>query len=275
MRKLFELLSNYHPFLLFLLLEGLCLFMITESQFFQRTRILHSANFLGGSLFSYKSGFTEYLDLKEQNDSLAKMNSELLKQQFGELVIENAVSDTIRDTTFRQLYHFQSARVINNTTNKQYNYMTVNRGQNSGIGVDMGVMSKDGIVGKVRFISANYASVMSLLNKDFTIPAKIKKNNTFGPISWDGRSSELMQLKDITESVDVRKGDTIVTSGHSTLFPENIPIGMVEKVEMQPGNLFHNIEVRPFAKMNSVKHVFVIDFVDKEELRALEAQQDE
>lgn len=273
MRKLLELLSYYHPFLLFLLLEGLCLFMITESQFFQRTRILHSANFLSGNLFSFKSGFTEYLDLKEQNDSLAKMNAQLLKQQFSELVIEKAVSDTIRDTTFSQLYHFQSARVINNSTNKQYNYMTVNRGTSSGVGVDMGVMSKDGVVGKVRFISANYASVMSLLNKDFTIPAKIKKNNTFGPISWDGRSPDLLQLKDITESVNVRKGDTIVTSGHSTLFPENIPIGLVERVEMQPGNLFHNIEVRPFAKMNSVKHVFVIDFVDKEELKALEAQQ--
>ncbi len=275
MRKLLELLSYYHPFLLFLLLQAVCFLMINQSQHFQRTRIMHAANFAGGSLFSQKSNFTDYLDLRAQNDSLAKMNALLLDQQFLQASLEFSEADTIRDTIYQQLYHFQSAKVLNLSTHKQYNYMTINRGSKDGVEVDMGVMTKDGVVGKVQFVSANYASVMSLLNKKCTVPAKIKKNNTSSPVSWDGRSSEFVQLNFVTESVNVRQGDTIVTSGFSSIFPENIPVGIVEAVDLQAGENFHDVDVRPFTDLGRVKHVYVIDFVDKEEIKSLEVLENE
>jgi rod shape-determining protein MreC len=169
-------------------------------------------------------------------------------------------------------YKFIPARVINNTVNKQYNYFTLNKGSRQGIMPDQGIIAENGVVGVINNVSDSYSTGISLLNKRLKISAKIKKNNYFGSISWEGPSYRYVQLNEIPPHVEVAYGDTIVTSGSSTYFPEGIMIGTVESCEIKGGDSFYTIRVKLAVDFKSITFVNVIQNYDKAEIMMLESR---
>ena len=67
-------------------------------------------------------------------------------------------------------------------------------------------------------VTPSYSTVMSLLNVRWMVPAKIARNNYFGTLSWDRKDYRKVFLSDIPFHVNVLTGDTVVTSGFSSLF---------------------------------------------------------
>ncbi|MBA7716510.1 hypothetical protein ES703_125583 [subsurface metagenome] len=184
----------------------------------------------------------------------------------------NPTTKYIPDTSLTdRKFDFIGARVINNSTNKQYNFITLNKGKRHGIQPGMAVICDNGIVGVVKESTENYSSVVSVLNREFFPNAMIKRNRYFGYIEWSGRRYDKVILKEIPVHVEVLSGDTIVTSGHSSIFPEGILIGTVEKFELAEG-IFYDITVDLSTDFKNLTNVLVAKNLIKEEQIQLEEE---
>jgi len=170
------------------------------------------------------------------------------------------------DTTFR----FTPARVINNSVNKQQNYITLNKGRKDGIKPDQGILSPQGIVGVVTSVSESYSTGLSLLNPRWSVSAKLQKSGFYGSLSWNGEDYQLLDLLEIPFHVKLAVGDTVVTSGHSSIFPEGLLIGVVEEYAQPEGENYYDIKVRLATNFKSIRYVEVIENLKKDELVNLE-----
>jgi rod shape-determining protein MreC len=167
-------------------------------------------------------------------------------------------------------YNIQAARIIKNSYANPDNYITINKGEDQGIEQDMGVITSKGILGIVERTTRNYASVQSILNSKSTINAKIKNTNYFGSLVWDGQHYNLVQLADIPRMVPVLVGDTIVTGAMSSIFPENIPIGTIQKYDLNESQSFYSIDVKLFNDMTNLNYVYIIQNKNRPEIIELE-----
>ena len=152
-----------------------------------------------------------------------------------------------------------------------YNYLTLDKGWEQGIRTEMGVISTDGVVGITIGVSKNFTSVMSVLNKNFHLSARLKKNNYFGTLSWEGTDYRYATLTEIPHHVDIQAGDTVITSGYSAIFPEGIPVGIVEKAELRDA-IFFTATVKLFTDFKHLVYVDIIGNLKKQEQRNLENQ---
>src|SRR5690606_24436759 len=162
------------------------------------------------------------------------------------------------------------SKIIHNSYSVHENYLTINSGTNQGVEPDMGVVNSNGIIGIVEKTSANYATVISVLNVKSQINAKIKKSNHFGSLVWNGKSTGYVQLIDVPPLASVRKGDTIVTGGQSVIFPANVNTGTISKIYIDNKTNYYTLDVRLFNDMTNLGHVYVIKNRDREEILELE-----
>lgn len=274
MRNLFLFIEKYRTFLLFLVLEGICLFLVFNFHRYHRSSFLNSANFFTGTVYAAYDNTAGYFRLKEINDSLMIENAELysklnksIRRPIGEEV-------EVCDSAVTQLYTYLSAKVINNTTRKSNNYITIDIGESDGVKKDMGVIGPNGVIGVVTNVSSHFSSIMSVLHKDCRISAKIKRSNYSGFVSWNGFDIKHVVLNGIPEHVSVEKGDTIVTSGFSSIFPEDVNIGIVEEYNIPKGSNFYNISLRLFTEFRQLRYVYVVNYLYKDEQKSLEALND-
>jgi rod shape-determining protein MreC len=211
----------------------------------------------------------EYVSLREENRQLIEENNKLYNLLKSSYRIPALTSFQLSDTVYKRHYLYIDTKVINNSTNKQYNYITLNKGKNHGIEPEMAVVSDKGIVGIVREVTNNYSSVMSLLNLKLKINGKIQRNDYFGPLSWTGKGHSKATLTDIPHHVEILVGDTIVTSGYSAIFPEGYMIGIVSDFKLKGGNYFE-ITVNLATDFKNLSNVQVIENLFREEQIELE-----
>src|ERR1700741_1453808 len=220
MRNLISFISRNHFFFLFLVLEVICIFLIVRNRSYQSSALLNSANAVSGSLYTAVANGKEYLLLKDENEKLAQENAVLrnmLKSSF-DIIPRNVF---IRyDTLYRKKYVYIMGKVINSTTNHRSNYLTLNIGANQGVQKDYAIVNSEGIVGVVKDVSPNFSTAISILHKDQKVICKVKKDGSYGPLSWDGADYRYATLTDIPTHVKLVPGDTIVTSALSDIFPE-------------------------------------------------------
>lgn len=274
MRDLFIFIEKYRSFLLFLVLEGICLVFIFNFHRFHKTSFLNTANFFTGTVYSSVNNTIGYFHLKEVNDSLRVENAKLHSQLSLSYRRISAAEKEICNSETQQIYSYIGAKVINNTTNKVNNYLTLDIGKKEGIQKNMGVIGPNGIVGVVTNVSQHFSSVMSVLHKDCRVSAKIKRSNYSGSVRWEGFDIHEAQLGGIPEHVAVEKGDTILTSGYSSIFPENVAIGVVEDYQIPKGSNFYNITLRLFTEFKQLHYVYVVNYLLKEEKTELESRND-
>ncbi len=254
--------------MLFLLLIIISLSLTIQSHSFHKSKVISSANFLSGGVYEKMNNVNEYFNLKIQNDELAKENARLKSLLFN-------LKDTTKLPEVDSIYGVKKidiiiSKVIKNSYNVHENYLTLNSGSKQGIKQDMGVINSLGIVGVIENTSANYSTVLSILNTTRPLNAKIKKSGHYGSLSWNGKSTGFIQLTDVPRLASVRKGDTIVTGGLSDIFPENINIGTIEKVLTDNETNFYTLDIRLFNDMTSLGYVYIIKNKDTPEIINLE-----
>ncbi|MCP4440103.1 MAG: rod shape-determining protein MreC [Aureispira sp.] len=273
MQRLFSFLLKFNSFFVFLLLEIIALFLFFSRNINSEKRaFISSANGLIGGLYEYSNKVSRYWNLAAVNDSLARENAQL------KMLLPNSKFDhlinggTKQDSLYQQQYQYTEAVVVKNTTNKPNNFITINRGINHKVRDNTGVINAtgQGIVGIVRKVSGNYASVMSILNKDIRISSKIKRNNYPGSLYWEGADTRYMRLESIPKHASIQTGDTIETSGYSITFPKGIMIGTVDSFWLPSGSNFYSINVQLVNDMNNVEYVYVVDDLMREERLTLE-----
>lgn len=264
MFKIIELFYRVRILLLFILLEIVAISIRTSKN--KDKLIAETSDSFSYSVLKFTSSFYDYFKLKEINRDLMHEN-ESLKNQLESL--HSSKEYILSDTNFIQ-YDYLAAKVINNSILKERNYITINKGSNDGIKSSMAIVNNNGVVGIVLGTSPNYSRIISVLNTNIKISAKLKNKLEFGSITWDGKSYEYLQLKEIPTHIEVNKGDTVVTNAYSSIFPENIMIGIVEKIEKSIGSNFLNIEVKTSTNFSNLSYVYAIENKLKEEKTNLE-----
>ncbi len=269
MRNLLNFLAKYSNLIVFLILEGIALYLLSTGNNYHNTRIVKGIRGVTRGVEQRVSNIRSYFRLREINQELAAENSslkstlEVLKNK------EDLLFFSVSDTIYQQQYTYTPAKVIDNSVNKQKNFFTIDKGEKHGLSVDMAVTSADGIAGVVVGCSKNFSVVMSLLNLDFRISARIKSNGYFGSLNWNGLSYKNAILNEIPQHVPVNVGDTIETTGFSTIFPEGIMIGTVSNYE-NPGGDFYVINVLLNTDFKRLNFVNVIGNMNKAEQLELE-----
>lgn len=261
---------NY-AFVLFLLLEGIALTLLFSHNSYQRSKYLNSSNRITGNIYQTYNSVIQYFQLASVNKKLAKENAELRTMLENQSTIVNAVDSVFASPEeIDTLYRFIPARIINNSVNHPFNYFTLNKGRDDGVKSDQGVISPDGIVGVVTHVSQSYAVGLSVLNSRWSISAMLQKNGYFGSLIWRDGDYTLADLTEIPLHVDVAPGDTIVTSGYSSVFPKGILIGTVEDFTRPDGENYYNIKVKLSTDFKALSYVEVIENEDKPEVEELE-----
>ena len=254
--------------MLFLLLMIIAISLTIQSHSYHKSKVISSANFFTGGVYEMTSNVEGYFNLKVQNEELAKENARLKGLLFN---IKDSTKvpnlDSIKGVKKTDII---ISKVIKNSYSNQVNFLTLNSGSNQGVKPEMGVINSLGIVGIVENTSANYSTVLSILNTESPLNAKVKKSNHIGSLTWNGKNTGFVQLTDVPRLATVRKGDTIVTGAQSTIFPENIGIGTIEKIYIDNETNLYMIDVRLFNDMTSLGHVYIIRNKDREEIINLE-----
>lgn len=274
MRNLWIFISKYNAFFFFIICFFISLALIIRNNSFQRSGVLNSSNFFVGETYNRINKVQRYLRLAEVNDSLAKENA-LLRQKLKMSFFDDSLEQkTVTDTASRQQYTYIVARIVNNSINQKNNYITINRGKKHGILPGMGVICSSGIVGIVKDVSNDYATLYSLLHSDIKISASITESQAFGSLVWgeENDNPRLAMLQDIPNHIVVKTGQHVVTSGYSTLFPSGLPIGRILRTKEKGGESFPEIVVRLDTDFSTLQYVYVIKNIfgiEKENLEKL------
>jgi rod shape-determining protein MreC len=260
--------------LLFLLLQGISITLLVQSNRYQAGQVKRFYNEITGSIFGEYHNLTGYFNLRGSNLALSAENAYLRGQIAQSYQAIDRKMFIVNDTLYRLQYEYVQARIISNSTVKRNNYLMINKGSNHGIQVGMAVISPNGVVGIVKAVSNNFSSIMSLLHSDSRLSAKIKRNDfSTGSVSWNGRTPGISQMVEIPPHINVQIGDTVITSGYSLDFPEGIFIGTVNKINTRSSDNFHNLDIKLSTDFHTIDHVYVVRNLMKNELNELRKQQ--
>lgn len=250
-------------------MEFVSFVLIVQHNRYQRTIFSKQTSSLFCYISSYVTDIEEYFNLKSTNAKLVDENTKLKNAiESLEAVLSRSAVDSLHG---EGNYEYRRAKTINSNFNKTKNYITLDKGSADGIRKEMAVSSRDGVVGIVQNISNNYAVVLPLINTNLRVSAKIKKNGYYGSLQWNGNDYRYSYLNDIPFHVNVEQGDTVVTSGFSSIFPEGELIGFVETVDKETAN-FLSIKVKLATDFRKLSDVYIIGNKKKEEKIQLEAE---
>ena len=276
MQQLIYFIRKYRYFLFFLLLEFIALILIINNHSFHKSKFVNSANSITGGFYNKATSISDYFQLNKENIELANENL-VLKNKIEKLlqIIDTTIVTNIVDNTqFNQKYTYINGRVEKNQYDSNYNFLTINLGETDSVFNEMAVINSKGIIGITENVSKNYSRVQSILNKSSKINAKLKNSAYFGSLEWDGIDYNTLQLLDIPRQAVIKNGDTIITGGMSSIFPEGIPIGKVINIE-EGSSVKRIVNIQLFNDMSSLKNIYVIRNFDKQEIRDLENSSNE
>ena len=255
-------------FLLFAVLFTISVALTIQTHNYHNDKFISSANFVTGSIYTSRNNITDYFSLRTENDHLLEENL-LLRKKLDQL--KEVITAPIPDSTLIPAkFDYFAARVINNNYANTKNQLTLDKGSRDGITIDLGVISSKGLVGIVSDISNNYSTVQSILNTKSRINAKLKKSSHFGSLIWNTKDPNVVQLIDIPRLAEIEKGDTIITGGRSTIFPEGILIGSVKDFRLDQDDNYYYVNIQLFNDMTSLEHVYLIQNNEAQEIIELE-----
>jgi len=270
MRNILVFIIRYHFLLIFLLLQFISVTLLVNSTYYQSSAILKAGSRVTGRFYTTVSDATDYLKLRTTNDHLAQENA-MRRQMKGVSYLRNDTNSFwVNDTLYKQQYKYIVAKVVLNTVGKRNNYIMLDKGSRSGIQKDMAVITPTGIAGTVVNVSENFSWVMSMLNKHTRISGKILKNGQMGTVVWNGVDHLYGTLTDIPAHVKIARGDTIVSSGFSYIFPAGLMIGTITDYRVEQGEHFYTIPFKFSVDFNSLQYVYVVKNLMKEEQESLE-----
>lgn len=264
MRSLLNFFIRYSNIIVFLLLEVVALFMLSNNDGYHNIMISNYLIAAEGSIEKQVTSVSEYLRLRSINSELAAENLELRNRLERVFRDDEQYFTPVNDTVHKQQYIYTRSRVIKQSVNRQKNYITLDKGIRDGIEVGMAVVGPDGIVGTVVGISNRFSIVMSVLNLDFRLSARFRKNGYFGSLGWEGLEDDIVSLNEIPHHVQIARGDTIETSGYSSVFPAGILVGHVRDFDEGAGD-FYSIDVKLATDFRKIDFVYIIGNLFKNE----------
>lgn len=278
MRNLLNFFLRYSSWFVFLFYALLSCYLLFTRNPYQHHVYLTSANAVASGIYEVTGNVTSYVGLRDINFDLQRRNAALeaevvmLRTQNKHLR-QDILQDSLRSLDSVGRFEFVIASVINNSVIRPYNYITIDKGTADGLAPEMGVMDQNGVVGVTNVVGKHHSRIISLLNPNFRLSCKLRGNSAFGSLVWDGRNPSEALLEELPKQVRFHKGDTIITSGYSAMFPEGIPVGTVIGSTRGEDDNFHTLRIRlltDFTTLSTVKVISNRDIVDIKEVEAEE-----
>lgn len=276
MRNIFLFIRRYFHFLVFLVLQGICIYFIGHYSNYHSAAFGNIRNQLTGRFNTQYGKVTSYFNLAQTNEDLARANEILLNRLPANFESSDTArynsADSLSSDTVRWVrrYSYQKVNVVSNSVSVQNNFLVLSKGTRQGVRRGMGIVDpKLGVVGITTEVSPDYAVVMSLLHRDSRISGKLLKSGETGTLTWDGKEPNVVTLTNIPKSAKIAKGDTVITSGFSTAFPRGMYIGKVMAVYTEKGSNSYKLKLRTSADFNDLAYVFIIDDARQEELNRI------
>lgn len=268
MPRILQFIYGIRSFLLFILLEGLAITLLISNNSPQGAAFFNSSNKVIGSILKIRSDAVYFFSYAETNNKLMRENAALI----GQLQSFQSKPDRISillDSSFSSTYKFIGARIFNNSIRFNQNHVTLNKGSKDGLKVGMGIFNEDGIIGRIKSVSENYAVGISLLNTGLLISSKIKSTENFGSVNWDGKNSRQAKMLYVPRHVKAQVGDTIVTSGYNAVFPEDINVGIIATVTPGADSNYLDIVLNLSTDFTKLNYVYVVENTRRVELDSL------
>lgn len=276
MKNLILFILRNHYVLLFILLESVSFVMVVRYNSYQHTSFINSSAAVAGRVNSVFSTVNNYLSLNQRNQELNDELARLRTMMPESSKIDTLAAQTAFDSVYTQQYEYLPCRVISNSVKSANNFLTLDIGSKHGVEPGMAVVSAMGAVGVVKAVSPNFSSVISLLNQNLKISAMLEKSGYFGSLGWEGGDYRIANLEDLPGHITVRKGDVVITSGYSTIFPKGVMIGNVESVTAHGVNGFMSASVRLSVDFKRLSNVQVVrNLLKKEQLELQERAENE
>lgn len=256
MRNLLLLISKYNAVFFFIVLEVISLYLIVNYNNKQKDIFLYSSNLLVGKINNKHKDFLKYLNLEKINEELKKKDALIIQNYFNgkyKEIPNYSGSDSISNQ-----YQLIPATICNKSIDKRNNRITLDVGSNVGIEKGMGVLSASGIVGVVKKVNEEFSSVIPLNNTVSRVSVSIKNSGYFGVLKWNPYDYRRTILTSVPKHAIVEVGDTIITSGFSTIFPKGIFVGKIEKVDLQRGSNYFDITVKLVNNLALEQDIYVI-----------------
>jgi rod shape-determining protein MreC len=275
MRNLIQFILKHSYWLLLLIYLAAGFAMLFSYNMYHRSVYLGSSNKISGKIYAISGQVESYFNLREINTALLEKNTALeahslhLEEQLRHYIAENHIKDTLKNASEKK-YDYITALVIKNSVSHLQNYITLNKGRMDGIEPEMGVIDHNGIVGIVTTVSDHFAVVISLLNPKLRLSAKLKRSSYFGSVVWNGKRSDYSALEELPRHVRYQKGDTLVTSGYSAVFPEGLIIGFIEEKQIVTNEEMTPIKIKLSTEFGRLGYVRVISNKLQKEQRTLE-----
>lgn len=273
MYKLFEFIRSTYVVLLFVVIEAMALNYYARSSAYTQARLLARSNQVVGGVHGFFSGVKHYFELGSENRALIARVEELQTELFRYRNAETTarLDDYMAGNTNTQ-YELTTAAVVSNSINKNRNFIVLNRGLSDGVTPDMAVLSPDGaMVGYVVECSEHYAVAISILNTSFRASGKIAGGDYFGSILWNGTDSRRVTMTELSKYAEPQLGDEVVSTGFSQYFPAEIPIGTVERAELNEGRTAYTVEIRLAVDLSGLGDVILVRNNDLREVRMLQS----
>ena len=295
MHNLLQLIVRFSNFLLLVGLEVVAFIFVIRGNKYQQMVADGAANAVTASIQLANDNVTSYFHLRSDNAQLLEHNAQLLQEnnllRAGLTQYESDpsrpkhvndtlttrkrdVNETITDNTFYlpsdRDYAFIPARVIAFSNDRHHNYLTLNKGERDGVTPDMGVIGKDGIVGVVQSVSTHFAVVAPVIHEGLFISSRIGKNDYMATLHWHMPDIRHAELEDVARHVDVKVGDSIVTSGMSAIFPAGMPVGVVSDVSIGEGDSYYDIDVELATDFRSLRAVHILKYNHRAELDSIQ-----
>ncbi len=269
MRTLIRLLQAYHMFIIFLALETFAFLMLINHNPYQKSKFTNAALSITGEILQKIEKVKNYFYLAKINQRLVHENAQLKNSLISSLKSNRITAKDLSDLVFEKHWTFIDCNIVFNSTNKQQNILIIDRGAKHGVVSEAGIVTEKGVIGIVRNVSANYSNALSLLNSQVTISARLRKSKHFGILKWDGRSPKYCYMFDLPTHINIENGDTIETSGYSSIFPAGIPIGIVEDFDKSNDPNFLKVKVKLLEEFGALSHAYIVINKFKNEIDSL------
>lgn len=272
-----NLISKIGLFIFFLVLEALSVFLIFSNNGYHKSVIGKGIMSFNGYASGKVNYITHFFTLPEENERLINENAEL-KQILSNIAPKDSLNKNTylqTDSTNYTKYIYKTGQIIDYSLRKKDNYFLINKGEADGVKENMAVLSPKGIVGAVLSTSKHYASIISILHSKTNIKAKIKNLNYFGIIQWPGEDHRKLALKEIPKYLSVKLGDTVVTAGASSIYPENLLIGRVSHLTPNEKTGDLEIEVTTFEDLANVRNVYIVENLDTPDINQAKKKEKE
>ena len=241
----------------------MCAFlMIIQNNHFQRAALINSTNGVTANTYQILSNWKNYFSLKSTNEQLALENAKL-----HTLLSYKGINDTIASVLPKK---YIPAMVINNSIAKRNNYLTLDKGTKHGVEKGMGVVTSSGVVGIIKDVSEHFSSVLSILHGKSKTSVVLQHSHYFGSLEWNGGNYQNAVVNDIPSHVQLNIGDTIISSGYSSIYPADIPIGTISRINTKSNKNFHQIDIQFLEDFKQLKYVYITEGALSIEVQELE-----